>query len=239
MNGSLLLTVSIVFSAAFVQGVTGFGFVVVCVPLLSLLLGVKFAIPVIALCGMILAGYLFFKLRKDFEFPEIVYLLLGGIPAIPLGALFLRDASEQLVKTILAIVIFSFCVLSLSRKIKIRELNSRWGILFGFFSGLFGGAFNANAPVVLMYSYLQNWKKEKFKATLSGYLFIMITLVVFSHIATGLTDMSVLLTFAKLLPFLFLGVYMGHRLFGYIPADPFKKVILVFLMFVSVTLVLV
>jgi len=237
MNGSFLLTVSIVFCAAFVQGITGFGFVVVCVPLLSLLVGVKFAIPVIALCGIILAGYLFFRLRKDFNFSDVLYLLLGGIPAIPLGALFLRDASEQIVKTALAVVIFSFCVLSLSKKIKVRKMDSRWGILFGFVSGLCGGAFNANAPAVLVYSYLQNWEKEKFKGTLSGYCFIMITLVVFSHIATGLTDIGVFISFAQLLPFLFLGVYMGHRLFGRIPTEAFKKIVLVFLMFVSVMLI--
>lgn len=64
-----------------------------------------------------------------------------------------------------------------------------------------------------------------------GFVVVWVPLLslLFSHIATGLTDMGVLITFAKLLPFLFLGVYMGHRLFGYIAADTFKKIILVFL----------
>ncbi len=153
-----------IFIASFVQGMTGFGFIVISIPLLSLLTSIKFAVPLLALCGFIISGYLFYRLRRDFSFSGIKRLLVEGVLAIPIGAFFLRNASSGLAKDILGVII--------------------------------------------------------------------------SHLSLGLKTVSIVTTVFKISPFLIEGSVLGHCLFGYTPIHTFRKIILMLLIFIPLSLIL-
>lgn len=235
---TFIYTACTIFIASFVQGMTGFGFIVISVPLLSLLTSIKFAIPLLDLCGFTISGYLFYRLRQDFYFADIKRLLVGGVLGIPIGAFLLRDANPGLAKDILGVIIASFCIISLTDKLKPTDINDNWAYPFGFLSGLVGDAYNANAPAAIIYSYLKNWDKNRFKGTLSVFLFLMASMVIISHLSLGLTTVSIVITFFKILPFLIAGSVLGHFLFGYTPIHIFRKTILILLIFISLSLIL-
>jgi uncharacterized membrane protein YfcA len=71
MMETLPYLVIIMLMAGFLQGFSGFGSVLLSLPLLALFLDIKTAIPLVALMGVILTIFLFIPLWKDLEWPRI------------------------------------------------------------------------------------------------------------------------------------------------------------------------
>ena len=146
----------IILFASFVQGFSGFGFALVSIPLLSILIDIKEAVPLAALCGFVINIFLVIELKNHIRLFELKNLLIGSVIGIPIGTYFLSEANPELIRILLGIIILLFVFLSLTRLIENNGINLRWGYLFGILSGLLGGAFNTNGPPVLIYFYLQD-----------------------------------------------------------------------------------
>lgn len=229
MLTEIILVGLIIFLASFNQGLTGFGFAMTSLPLLSLVIGIKEAVPLAALCGFVVNIYLTYQLKAHIEFSEIKLLVIGSIIGIPLGVFFLSKADEHLIMKILAGIILFFVLLNSTQFIKPFNISNKWGIVFGFFSGILGGAFNTNGPPVLIYFYLKDWDKFKQKASITGYFIITSVLIVTSHAVSGITTKRVLLHSLYTLPFLFTGLLLGSSLFPKVSTKLYRKIILVFL----------
>lgn len=237
MDISYIAAAAIILIGAFTQGLTGFGFAMISVPLLSVFMEIKAAITLGALCGLIINAVLFLRFKKEFRPNEIKPLIIGAFFGIPTGALFLRDADPHLVKVILGIIILSFSLLSLSEIIKPAGISMKWGYFSGILSGILGGAFNTNGPPVLIYFYLQGWSKEKVRTMLTGYFTFTSILIVSSHAAAGLISSVILVQFLSLIPVTVLGLFAGDRIFSRISSKIYNKVILYTLTGVALVLI--
>ena len=237
MLTEIILIGLIIFLASFNQGLTGFGFALTSLPLLSLVIDVKEAIPLAAICGFIVNIYLTYQLKAHIDFSEIKLLIIGSIIGIPLGVFFLAKADESLILKILAGVILLFVLLNTTHFIKPFNISNRWGLVFGFFSGILGGAFNTNGPPVLIYFYLKDWDKYKQKASITGYFIITSILIVTSHAVSGFTTSTILLHSLYALPFLVAGILLGNSLFSKVSTNLYRSIILVFLTAMSLILI--
>jgi len=233
----IILIGFIIFLASFSQGLTGFGFAMTSLPLLSLIIGVKEAVPLSALCGFIVNIYLTYQLKAHIDFSEIKLLVIGSIFGIPLGVFFLSKADEHLVMKILAGIILVFVFLNSTQFIKPFNIKNKWGIVFGFISGILGSAFNTNGPPVLIYFYLKDWDKFKQKASITGYFIITSVLIVVSHAVSGITTMRVLSHAIYTIPFLFAGLLLGSSLFPKVSTKLYRKIILIFLTVIGFILI--
>lgn len=238
MNAEYFIIGFIVLLASFVQGFSGFGFALVSIPLLTYFIGIKTAIPLGALCGLLINFLLYIKLKDHINFKEIIKLLIGAAAGIPFGVFFLSTADPAIIKIILGIIIILFVFLSVFSFIPQRKMNLKWGYVFGLFSGLLGGALNTNGPPVLIYFFLQGWDKIKQKASITGFFIISSLLIVGSHIATGITGSKLLLNFVYLIPFIIVGFAAGNFLFSKISTVFFNRFILLFLFVVGIFLLL-
>ncbi len=228
----------ILFLAAFTQGLTGFGFALVSIPLLSIVMDIKIAIPLGAICGLIVNIYLTVRLRKHINFSEIKYLILGAVIGIPLGSYYLKTADPSYVKLFLGIVVLLF-VFSISFDIiKHYKLNEQWGIIFGLFSGLLGGAFNANGPPILIYLQLKNLDKNTHKASIAGFFIVASIIIVLDHAITGISNSAIFFTFLEQLPFVVIGLLLGDFLFLKISTKVFHKIVIACLFAIGLLLVI-
>jgi len=234
----ILLIGLIIFLASFNQGFSGFGFAITSIPLLSLIIDVKIAIPLAAICGMILNFILAYKLKNFINFSELKLLIVGSIIGIPIGAIFLSKASPDLILKILAVVILVFVIINTTHFIKPFELHKKWGVLFGLISGVLGGAFNTNGPPILVYFYLKDWNKFKQKAMITGFFIVASILIVSSHAVSGVTTKEVLVKAAFSFPFLIGGLFLGMSIFPKISTRMYRKLILTFLAAISIILIL-
>jgi uncharacterized membrane protein YfcA len=237
LDTTFIITALILFLAAFTQGFAGFGFALVSIPLLSLFVDIKYAIPIGALSGFVVNVYLAIELRKHLKFFELKNLLIGSVIGIPIGVYILSEFDPHLLKLILGIIVLVFVILTLGSFIKTTNLNNRWGYLFGLLSGTFGGAFNTNGPPVLIYFYLQGWDKLKFKSMITGFFLITSILIVASHALTGLTTKIIFYNFLIFLPAILFGIFLGTNLFKKVSSELFKKVVLAALIVISFMLI--
>jgi len=228
----------IIFLASFTQGLTGFGFALVSIPLLSLVIDIKVGIALGALCGLVVNIYLTLRLRKHIKFSEIRYLIFGAVAGIPVGAYFLKLANPELLKIFLGVIVLIFVFSTSFNFLKHYELNDRWGYLFGLFAGLLGGAFNTNGPPILIYFALKDLSKNKHKASIAGFFLVTSIIIVADHAVTGVSDLHIFYMFLKQLPFVIAGLLIGDLLFLKISTKFYRKIIIAFLFFIGVFLII-
>ena len=223
----------IVFLAGFTQGLSGFGSILLSLPLLAIFLDIKTVIPLVALIAFCITIILFIQLWEHLDWKKIYPLFLGALPGIPLGVFFLKKLDKDLIQWILGIILISYSLYSLFFRSTNKQMRGGWGYLFGFFSGCLGGALSAAGPPVIIYMSLQTWTKDTIKVTLQGFFLVSGAIVIFFHALSGLTTTVVLRYFLISVPLMFLGTYTGSIFYGKIQEEHYKKVILILLAFLG------
>lgn len=219
----------IAFLAGFTQGLSGFGSVLLSLPLLALFIDIKTVIPLVALFGMVLTIILLIHLWRYIEWKKVYPLLIGSIIGIPVGVFFLKKLDKNLIQLIVGVTLISFSFYSLFVRSLNRFIHERWAVLFGFLAGCLGGAITATGPPVIVYTSLQPWNKDKIKATLQGFFFFSGLAVVFSHAVSGVTTELVIMYFIVSIPFLIVGTYAGSFFYGMVKEEGYKRIILILL----------
>lgn len=219
----------IAFFAGFTQGLSGFGSVLLSLPLLTLFIDIKIVVPLVALFAMVLTTILLIQLWRHIEWKKVYPLLIGSIFGIPVGVFFLKELDKSIIQLILGITLISFSIYSLFAGSPNRFIHERWAVLFGFFAGCLGGAITAAGPPVIVYTSLQPWGKDKIKATLQGFFFFSGLAVVFSHAIGGVTTGLVIRYFIFSIPLLIGGTYAGSFFYGMVKEEGYKRIILILL----------
>lgn len=228
----------IIFFGSFNQGFAGFGLQITIIPLLTLFIDIKHAVPLGALCGLIINIYLFLKLKRHIDFSQIWRIAAGALIGIPIGVMLLKLFHTEVLKPLLGIVILIFVIFNSFSKIEVKTVKKIYSYLTGLISGLFGGLFNTNGPPVLIYFLVLGWDKEKIKASITGYFLFSTTYTIIMHALTGLTTIPILHDFAIMIPFTIAGILLGDYLFKFISSVIYKRIIMLFLSAVSILLII-
>jgi len=213
----------IIFLAGVIQGLTGFGSVLLSLPLLALFLDLKTAVPLMTLCALVLSIVLLVQLRASWEWGKIYPLLIGTLPGIPIGVFLLKNLEAAPMYVFLGSVLIIYSLYGLFFKGLIRELKGGWPYLFGFLAGCLGGSLGASGPPVIVYTFLQPWDKDKIKVTLQGFFILqgMLTLLFFTY--HGLVNAPVLKLFAVSVPFIIVGTILGSYYYGKFAEEGYRK----------------
>lgn len=233
------LLISIIFlMAGFVQGMTGFGSALVAIPLLSLIIDIKAAVPLCILNSIIITTYLSFKMRKHLDAKKILPLCLAAIPGIIVGTTALNSGDSRWIRISLGILLVTYSLYSLLSKPRPRKIHCLWGWLAGFLSGAIGAAFSAGGPPTIIYTTLNDWDKNSIKATLSGFFLFNSYLIAIVHASNGLTTGDVFTSFMISAPFVLLGTVLGSICYGKIAKEKYLQIIFAFLLLMGIMLMI-
>ena len=75
-----LATILIFLLGSFTQGLTGFGFALVSIPLLVLFMDIQIAVPLCMLSGLVITAFLSLQLKDHLDWRKILPLLFGCLP---------------------------------------------------------------------------------------------------------------------------------------------------------------
>lgn len=209
---------TIVFIATLVRSTFGFGESLVAVPLLILFIPVETAVPLAVLISIFIAAVVIVQDRKHIHFQSAKWLIIFAILGIPAGLLLLIYGDENIVKTILGILIILYSIYSLLSKSKFQLKTDNKFVLFicGFLSGVLGGAYGLNGPPLVIYGNLRNWSAKNFRATLQAYFLPASIVGMFGYWYKGLWSWTVtyyfLISLPVVIPAIFLGRYLNHQL---------------------------
>src|SRR5690606_17113359 len=161
----------IVFIATLVRSTFGFGESLITVPLLLLLIPIEIAVPLSVSISIFVAAIVVVQDRKKIHFKSAKWLIIFAILGIPIGLYLLIYGNENLIKTILGLLIILYSSYSLLSKstFRLKTDNKIWLFACGFLSGILGGAYGLNGPPIVIYGNLRNWTPKNFRATLQGY----------------------------------------------------------------------
>ena len=238
----LPLTIVLVLAVLFVAGMTkatlGFGEALITMPLLTLLVGVQMAAPITALVMTTLTGFLLLQSWQHIDFQATWRVMVAAVIGIPFGVWGLRALPAQSITLALGVVLIVVGLFYLARPTVSWVPGPRWGYLFGFIAGLFGGAFTAGGPPVVIFGTLRRLPPEEFRATLQGCFTPLNIFILLGHALAGLWTQPVLELYALSLPVIFIALWIGMRLHRAIPAQAFSRVVYLALVALGVVMII-
>lgn len=205
--------VAVLTLAGLVQGLTGFGFGMVAMGLLPLVIELKEAQAIITVTNIMVCVLMVGVKLRDVEWPGARRLLLGAIVGVPLGFSLFELLPYVWVTRLLGLTL---CTMVLFDSLIARRMQWQlppWvGWCGGLFGGVLGGAFNIGGPPIVAYVYSQPWTKQQQVATLSMVFLstgsLRMGLVLGNNELTDRVWLAVAWTTIPLL----LATYIGHRL---------------------------
>lgn len=215
--------IGIVLLAAFLQGLTGFGFALIALPLIGFFIDIKTSIPLIVLLATMISIYLSIRLRKSINLKSTYTLMLTTVPGIPLGVYALKHVSTQTLSIGLGALMVLFTSYQLLYKPEQKRLGAVATSIAGFTSGLLGGSIGAGGPPVIIYSALQPWNKDMAKATLAFYFAISGSLIILSHAWSGMLTGEVMRLYTMSLPSMVAGIFIGTQTYKRLSDHGYKK----------------
>ncbi len=227
---TLALIIIVICLAGFTQGMTGFGFGLVAMPLLLFLMDIKEAAAVTVVLNLIVCGMTFLSTRAHFSFRQGLGLVVGACLGVPLGIYALVRVDEILLLRILGgvMLLFSINELVLTRA-KAFRLSPRLGLPIGLISGGLSGAFNMGGPPVVAYTYSQPWSKEQIVAVLQVVFGVSAVLRLVLLGTAGLLARPLLITALWSIVPLVIAISLGQKCFARIPQPVLKQAAFIFL----------
>lgn len=236
--GTLVLVSGVILLASTVKGLTGFGFALTSLPLLSLFMEPKVAIPIITICSVFLDGYTFIEAREHVQYREISLLVVSGIVGMFLGTYFLVKLDSEVIRLVIGVVTVLFTVASF-RGVRYEISNTRLAsIPVGLLSGILGGSMSVSGPPIVLFFNNQNVEKKVFRANLITYFFCLYLATVPAYFYGELITMDLVKSSAIMVPVMFLGATLGIKLSKKLDEKLFKKIALTLILVTGVMAIL-
>lgn len=206
-------------------------------PFLLMMYEPREAIQINIVLSLIISAVLFLKIRKDIELDIVKRFVIGSIPGLPVGIFLFLTANAEKLKFGISIVILVLTLL-LILKYRIKKTNRR-DYAIGLFSGGLTTAIGMPGPPLLLYFSGTETNKSALRATtLAFYLFIYSASLLTQVFFAG-TSKVVWTSSLAALPVLFIGLYIGQRLFSCINQKYFRRITYVILVFTGFYLLFV
>ena len=233
-----MLIALVVFVAAAVQGVLGFGGALVAMPLLVTLVGVQTATPAFALIGTLATLLNAIRWRAHVTLGDLVQLVVPAALGIPIGVLFLARVDANVVTRTLGAILILYALYNLLGRAVPPLRHRLWAVIAGFSSGILSGAFNTGGPPVIVFANARGWTAERFRGNLQTYFVLTSVFLLISHALTGHFTPVVWRTALIGVPALLVGQLVGVRLCRYLNPDAFRRLVLVFLLLLGAQLLI-
>lgn len=234
----MILIGLVVFFAALIQGLMGFGGALIAMPLLVALIDIQTATPLFAVVGTLATLLNAIRWREHSTPRDLVRLIIPAAIGIPFGILLLARADQAVVTGILGVILIAYAIYNLMGWIMPPLRHPGWALLAGFSSGVLSGAFNTGGPPVIVYATAKQWSADRFRGNLQAYFLVISLILIIAHGATGHLTPDVWRMALLAVPALLLGQFVGVRLCRYVDARLFRKLVLVFLLLLGGQLLL-
>jgi len=223
------LIVGINFLAAFLQASTGFGYGILAMSLMPLLLPLRMCSAISAVTVVAIAIQMVIMLREHINFKVVALPIACCIISTNLGMYILMHTPEKTMRLILALLIIMLTVFfAITQKHSVTLKNSlRNGIVFGLLAGMSTGMFNIVGPFLMVYYFNTSKNNLSFKANLEFSFLVAGTYSSALHIWYGNINAAVLPYAMGSATAAVVAGFIGIRLFKKTNSVILKRMILV------------
>ncbi len=234
MLNDLLAVIVIICIAAVLQSISGFGFSLLAMPLLSIFVDIQDAVVIATLCGIFTNAV---HLRKDFQLVERSIarrISLSALIGMPLGVVVLSIFSATHMRAIIGAVIVVLVFLMM-RNFVLKTENTNVDIVLGAFSGLLATSVSTNGPPLVFLLQSKQLDPWRLRATLA-YVFTISGCASFIVLMIAGKGSIEAFQYAMLsLPAMYLGTVVGRRARLRVTQEAFKRLMYVLLLATAVS----
>jgi uncharacterized protein len=219
----------ILLAASFVQGVTGFAFSLLSLPLLSLAMPAREIVPMLTLFGLVLNAMVLLSVRGSARPLQFLPLYAAGLAFTWPGIVLLRVLPDRPVKLLAGILVLATALLYL----KGRGFRTGTGPVAqaatGALSGILNGLTTFSGPPVVLLLMGSGAERDGFRANLSLYFLALNAFSIPLMISSGLIRTDLAVECARLSPFVVAGAVAGSVAASRTGQARFRKTVLIVL----------
>ena len=225
----LALVAVIIALGSVVQGISGFGFALVTMPLLSALLGVERALAIETILGIVSNATTAWTARTDILRPTAARLLGATVVGMPIGWFILEHVAAKPLKLMVGAVVGVLAVL-LAFHVRITATGLGVDLVSGFFSGVLATSTGTNGPPLVIGLSGRRLPAAQQRATLSTVFTIGNVFVLGLLLSSGRVTRLVLEGAAVALPGMMLAWWLGDRLFARLDQHRYERLVIILLL---------
>jgi uncharacterized membrane protein YfcA len=234
MNSLILWGSIIIAASALLQGLSGFGFSILALPLLTIFVSPKTVVPVLLIFSMILNLSVIASCWRSFSIKHIWLLLAGGIVGLPFGTKLLIVLDDVLLRRGIGFFIVIFALILISGKRWQLKHENLAKPFIGLVSGIFSGSVGISGPPIILFLSNKGVSKDEFRANLAGYFFLINLFTIPVYYYNGLFTSQVISLSTRLVPFLLIGVLAGTQIAKRIKPEAFSRMVLYLLLITGI-----
>lgn len=209
------------------QSVTGFGFALFVVPVLTVVAGPRTAVVVMTSIGVPMTIANAVRWRHDLDLRAAVVVTTAALVGMPFGALLLDRADERTLTVVVGLVVLAFTV-ALWREMTFPSGRAT-ELVAGAASGALATSTGTNGPPLVIAFQATGMAPEPMRATLAAAFAVQGSLALATFWAAGLVDADVGRAWLVGVPAAVLGALAGDRLFARLDRARFKMSVLALL----------
>ena len=223
------IEISSLFAAALlastIAAVTGTGGGVILLPVMTLIFGVRDAVPMYGVAQLIGNLSRVALNRRELRLNVVGWFMLGAVPMGVVGAIVFAKTPEAGLVRLLGAFLLVCVIVRHARAKQLREFSPKWfapiGGVFAFVSALLGSAGPFLAPFFVAFGLVKGaYIGTEALATVTMHLSKLPT-----YYATGTLSRTAVIAGLSLGPVMILGSYIGKRIVDRIPAHAFAVII--------------
>jgi uncharacterized membrane protein YfcA len=221
---SLAAVCLIIFVAAAVQAITGFGYALLAVPLLTVVVDPPTAVVGAGLAGLLLSVVVIAREQMHVRWRPALTLIGTGVVGLPIGLMLLAFLSDRALRLLIAFVVLA-CTVQVWRSVRLPE-HPAVVAGAGFVSGVLSTSTGTNGPPLVAAFQAMGYEPRHFRATLAAVFAGSGVLSIASFTVAGQVTRPVLLLALVGTPAAALGWFAGNTLFVRIDGSRFRHAVL-------------
>lgn len=221
----LALVAAVVFFAAMVQILSGFGFGLLSVPLMTLVVSTREAVVVSTLLGVGLSTWQAWRQRADARRPLVRRLAASAYLGMPFGLWVFVAVGDHVLRLLLGLAVLGAVVL-LAFRINLRHAGPALDVGAGFLSGVLNTSLSTNGPPLVFVLQARHLEPAEFRGTISAVFALSNIAGIALFLGAGKITGDGLLAAAVALPALVLGQLAGFPLRRHVHGERFRFLVL-------------
>lgn len=238
MSVALLVWVAVAIGlASFAQTLAGFGFALLCVPIMSVFVPPQEAVVISTAIGALSTTIQAVTDRAATDWVMARRLILSSFMGMPLGLLAFIYVSESAMRIVLGVVV-SGAAFMLWRGFRLKDDNRYIDWVLGFLSGTLSTSLSTNGPPIVFIMQARRFPPEIFRATINTVFSIVGLVSLALFVGAGKVDSNSLQGILVAVPVLGVSLITGFRIRQHVHGERFRRLVLVLLFLSGISAIL-
>ena len=220
-----LIYMALVLLAAYtIKGMAGFGSGLLAVPLLALVAPLTVVVPLLGLVSYTGTVIQAVHVRQHVVWRDCLLVLAFSIAGVTVALWLFHQVDLYWLNKALALFVITYALISL--RTEQNTIKKRyWAMPAGFLAGMVGALFGTGGPFYVTYLKLRKLDKSAFRATIVFIFLFDGAIRISGYSVSGYYSADSLIMALSVLPVLFLGLFIGHRIHLNISKERFNAII--------------